>query len=57
MNGEYKPPKTRKKLNLEEQAQGNVNVRLGCGVSLIRIQIIGGLQCLVEFTTMSLRQS
>ena len=38
-------------------AQGNVNVRLGCVVYLIRIQMIGGLQCLVEFTTMSCRQS
>jgi len=31
---------------LKARAQGNVNVRLGCGVSLIRIKMIGGLQCL-----------
>jgi hypothetical protein len=42
-SGEYKPPKTRKKLNLE-----------GMGS---RIHKIGGLQCFVEFTTMSWRQS
>jgi len=42
---------------LKAPTQGNVNVRLGWKVSLIRIQMIGGLQGFVECTTMSWRKS
>jgi len=42
---------------LKASAQGNVIVRLGWKFSLIRIQMIGGLQCFVECTIMTWMKS
>jgi len=57
-SGEYKPPKTRKKLKLEGTCTRKCNCpfRLKCFFDKKKHKI-GGLQCFVEFTTMTWRQS
>jgi len=61
-SGEYKPPKTRKKPKLEGTGTRKCNCpfRLKCFFDKKNIKKklkIGGLQCFVEFTAMTWRQS